>query len=490
MWTLILRSSEGDPQEYALQPGSNTIGRRSDNHICISDISASRVHAEFIYDVAADTLTLQDLGSTNGTFVNREKITQPYSLQPKDIIRIGAYVIQVERTNPEEPTKQKSGTRPLTRELLLESLDQHAVLIYEVSRQLNTVLDLDSALKQVSTLVKRTLGADKCEVILADKFDHLTELGFPTSIAAMAIEEQSAIIIPDAESEKISDSTSLYRIRSALCVPVLSGEQVIGLIYMYKTDPSAAPFNQRDLQLAVAISHQAALTIQRMQLLDKVKEEQRIRQLLQRFLSPPEAEFILQDFIRTGRLPELAERKATVLFADIMDSTGLAERFGAQKFGKILSRYYQNLTDIIFEKGGMVDKYLGDGIMAIFGITDAKPLPEVRAVEAAVRIFDKLAEINREIAEPINIGIGINTGTVVAGYVGTQQRVELTILGDTVNVASRLQSQARPNRILVGPATVAAIVGHFQTQRIGAVNVKGRTKPIQVHEVVRTHAGG
>jgi hypothetical protein len=112
---------------------------------------------------------------------------------------------------------------------------------------------------------------------------------------------------------------------------------------------------------------------------------------------------------------------------------------------------------------------------------------KVKQLEKEVyKIRQQLAEINQEIAEPINIGIGINTGTVVAGYVGTKQRVELTILGDTVNVASRLQSQARPNRILVGPATVAAIVGHFQKQRIGAVNVKGRTKPIQVHEVVRS----
>lgn len=485
MWILTLRSSEGEPREYTLKPGVNTIGRRSDNHITISDISASRVHAEFIFESDQDIVTIQDVGSTNGTYVNRERISKPQVLHANDVIRIGGHVIHISHFDPADVKLRRAGTRPLTRDLLLESLDQHAVLMYEVARQLNTVLDLDTALKQVSNLVKRSMGADKCEVITPDQFDSLNMLGFPTSIARSAIEQRSTVIIPDADAEKLSDSASLFRIRSALCVPIISGEEIIGLIYLYKTDPNSRPFDQRDLQLAVAISHQAALTIQRMRLLDKVREEQRVRQLLQRFLSPPEADFILQDYIRTGHLPELAERKATVLFADIADSTGLAERLGPKVFGDTLSRYYQDMTDIIFNKGGLVDKYLGDGIMAVFGMADNKPNPEVRAVEAGLEMLDRMISLNEESPEIISIGIGINTGMVIAGYVGTRQRVELTIVGDTVNVASRLQIQARPNKVLVGPATVAGIVGYFHTQRIGAVNVKGRSKPIQVHEVIR-----
>jgi adenylate cyclase len=486
MWTLTLRSSEGEPKEYTLKTGTNTIGRRADNDIPITDISASRVHAEFFYDPDSDTVVLQDLGSTNGTFVNRERLTKPHNLQPSDVIRIGGHVISPNYFDPKDLHLQKrSGTRPLTRELLLESLDQHAVLMYEVARQLNTVLDIETALRQVSEMIQRTMGAARCEVIPSERFSKLSELGFPTSIAKMAIDKASAVILQEDEAERISESASLYRIRSALCVPVMSGDELIGLIYMYKTDPQARPFDQRDLQLAVAISHQTALTIQRMQLLERFQEEQRVRQLLQRFLSPPEAEFILQDYLKTGHLPELAERKATVLFADIADSTGMAERLGPQRFGDILSRYYQEMTEVIFHHGGLVDKYLGDGIMAVFGMTDNHPNPEVRAVDAGLSMLDRLDGINQQESLRISIGVGINTGSVVAGYVGTKERVELTILGDTVNVASRLEAQARPNRVLVGPATVAAIVSNFTTQRIGAVNVKGRTKPIQVHEVLR-----
>ena len=100
-------------------------------------------------------------------------------------------------------------------------------------------------------------------------------------------------------------------------------------------------------------------------------------------------------------------------------------------------------------------------------------------------MLDVLDEINQGIDEPISLGIGINTGLVVAGYVGTKQQVELTVVGDTVNVAAGLQNMARPNRLFVGPATVAAVVGRFPSQRVGEVVLKGRTRKIQAHEILR-----
>jgi adenylate cyclase len=188
-------------------------------------------------------------------------------------------------------------------------------------------------------------------------------------------------------------------------------------------------------------------------------------------------------------LPGLAEQRVSVLFADIADSTGLAERLGPKRFGEILSRYYQDMSDIIFEHGGMVDKYLGDGIMAVFGMTGDKEAHEERAVRAGLQILEHIEQMNAEMSEELFIGVGVNTGPVVAGYVGTKQRVELTVLGDTVNVAAGLQHNARPNRLWIGPATMAGIVGLFETQRVGSIRVKGRTVTIQAHEVIRHPTG-
>jgi len=278
----------------------------------------------------------------------------------------------------------------------------------------------------------------------------------------------------------------LLRIRSVLCVPVLSGDELMALIYMYKTSPAERPFDQQDIQLAVAIGHQASLTLQRMQLLARVGEEQRFRQVLQRFVSPTEVEFILKNYPDAGALPGLAEKRVTVLFADIADSTGMAERLGPKKFGELLSRYYQQTTNIVFEFGGLVDKYLGDGIMAVFGMTGEIANHEERATRAGLSMLDRLNLLTEDYGEQITIGVGVNTGDVVAGYVGTRQRVELTVLGDTVNVTSGLQAIARPNRLVIGPATQAAVVGMFETKRVGSITVKGRLREIQAYEVLRS----
>ena len=490
MWILIMRSPWGEPAEFTLKPGKTTIGRSPDNDIAVPDQSASRSHAELEYDESTESLVIRDLNSTNGTFVHRERITGPHTLQSGDVVRIGEHVLTVHHRDPNAAPSRREGlgTQPLTRDLVLEALDHHAVLLYKIARQLNTVLDIDTALREVSSLLRVSMGADKCEVILAEQFTDLNELGFPTTIARMAIDQQTAIIIPDMppDSEKrFGKSALLMRLRSALCVPVMAGDDLLALIYMYKTDPESRPFDENDLHLAVAISHQAALTIQRTQLIKSVQKEQQVRVLLQRFLSPPEAEYIMRDYARTGLLPGLTERRLTVLFADIMDSTGLAEQMGAKRFGELLSKYYHEMTNIIFQNGGVLDKYLGDGLMAVFGMTDAQPDPEVNAIRAGLTMLDRLEFMNSTSTDQIGVGIGINTGLVVAGYVGTDERVEFTVLGDTVNVAYMLEAHARPNRIVIGPGTTGAVAGHFNLRRVGPVEVKGRTKPVQAHEVLR-----
>jgi adenylate cyclase len=493
MWIVTIRSPLGEPAEYVLKPGKSTIGRKSDNDLPIPDESASRVHAELIFDQKANTVVVRDLGSTNGTFVNRERITHPRTLTPDDQIRIGQHILNLTRreTGPSKGEAEGlSGTQPLTRDLLLESLDQHAVLLYEVAGRLNTIIDLETALREVSNLLRVALGADKCDVILSEKFGQLSELGFPTTIARMAIDQRSAVVIPDLSAQQpesigLGKSALLLRIRSVMCVPILSGEEIAGLIYVYKTRPLARPFDQRDLQLAVAISHQAALTIQRTRLLKRIRQEQRIRGLLQRFFAAPDAEVFLQDFLQTGRLPELSEQTLTVLFADICDSTGLAERLGAWRFSQILSRYYHDMTGAVFEQGGLVNKYLGDGLMAVFGVTRNRPNPEERAVLAALEMLRRLEALGEAEGEKIEIGIGVNTGPTIAGYLGTEERVEYTVLGDAVNVAQRLEEHARPNRVFIGAATRIAINGNFNFRPVGKVELRGRTQPIETFEVVR-----
>lgn len=489
MWTLTVRSPDIKPIDYLLKPGPNSLGRRHGNDVVIADEAASREHAQIHLDAKSNAITIRDLGSRNGTFINRRRLTENFNfkLHPNDVVRIGTYeILVVVRAEADEAAA--SGFRPFSRELLLESFDNHAVLLYEVIQKLNNILDIDVALKEVARLLQLTLGADKCQVILAEDFDRLQELGFPRTIAQTAINRRTTVLLPskDPESKQmLSDSARMLRVHTALCVPVVRGDQTIALIYMFKTHADTRQFSQRDMQLAVAVGHLAALTIERVSLIERVREENRIRQLLQRFVAPVEAEFLLRNYLKTGSLPTLSEQNCTVLFADIAGSSGMAERLGAKRFGELLERFYQDVTDIIFQHGGLLDKYLGDGVMAIFGMADSQKQPAVRAVAAGLDILKMLAALHRNADTHVDVGIGINTGPVMAGYVSTKERVELTVLGDTVNVASGLEALARPNRVLIGPGTYAEVKNAFTVQSIGEKNFKDRSQPISVYEVLQ-----
>jgi len=491
MWSLLTRVTGKTPEEYVLKPGKTIIGRKSGNDIAIADPSASRLHAELNLDKGTNAVTLSDLGSTNGTFINRERITVPVLLSNNDLIRIGSTTIDVSFQPKGTKKMDYSGAHRFTRELVLESLDHHAVLVYDVARQLNMVTDIDTALREVSILMKRSMGADRCEVILAEKFDQLSEMRFPTSIAESVIGQGSAVIVQDMTSSshgELGSSSALLRIRSALCVPIMTGEEVIALIYMYKTDDNSRPFSQKDLQLAVAISHQAALTIQRMDLLERIRQEQRVHELLQRFVSPTEVKYLADSYLKDGHLPGLMGREVTVLFADIANSTTIAEKIGADGFGQILDQYYKNMTDLVFKFNGVI-KFMGDGIMAVFGMTDSRISNPSVGNHAVQGVKSGLAILNHfdeaEYAENLQMGIGVNSGTAMVGYVGTEQRVELTAVGDIVNVAFRLEKLARPNRLLIGTETAVEIAGQYPLSDLGLQNIRGRTQPTRVYEVLR-----
>jgi class 3 adenylate cyclase len=471
-WRININEPESVPRWFELRDGKTGLGRSAENQVVLQDVSASRYHAEIVFDSVKKQAILRDLNSTNGTYLNRQRIEGELQLSPTDIIRIGQAVIYVAVENETGENKPSgyvvSGTHRFTRELLLESLDEHSILLYEIARRLNMVTDIQTAVQEITTLLKRALSIDECTVIPHQQFSRLQEF-LPTTAALQAIRNKSAEVT----------TTTMF-------VPVMGGDDVLGLMYLSKTRAGTRPFGRRDLQLAIAVSHQAALTIQRIELLEKLREQQKIHQLLYRFVPPAEAEYLIKDYLRTGHLPGLREDKVTILFSDIEGSTALAERVGVHKFANILNKYYNEATAIIFKFGGTV-RYLGDGIMAIFEdrhVTYDHLPAELRAVRAGRDILDKIRSIDFGADLQITIGVAVNTGVAMVGYIGTEERMEFNAIGDVVNVAFRMQDFARPYRLVIGPATMATIVDKYQTQRIGAVSLRGREKPVQVYEVL------
>jgi adenylate cyclase len=262
----------------------------------------------------------------------------------------------------------------------------------------------------------------------------------------------------------------------------MAENEVIGLIYMYKSKPDSRPFTNTDLQVAIAISHQAALTIQRVNLLSKVQQEQSLRQMFQRFVSPQEVDYVLRDYDLHGTLPGLKERKISVLFADIADSTGLAETMGAKDFGKLLNTYYLQITDIIFENNGVV-RYLGDGVMSVFGMSDDGVNHKQKALDSGLEILSRMKTLSNEFDQPLNLRLSVKAGRAVVGYVGTSERVEFTVLGDLVNVAKGMNPFAGPNRIVVGEEIFKEIGSEYKMEKLDSIIVKGRKGHVKIYEV-------
>ncbi len=275
MWILTFHSSSNDPLVYTLKAGRNSLGRSTDNDIVIAEESVSRKHA--VIDCQGNQLTIQDLGSKNGTFVNQERITHPHPLKSGDQIHIGQLMTRIffRNTNPLSIAADNlSETKPRIREPALEPVDARAALLYGIANRLTMNPNLDEALTEASDLIREGMQADHCAVIQSKSFDQISALGFSTEIAQQAIKTRLPVIYPDPAGKTpkaLSKSALLLRLHTCLCVPILIDEEVAGLILIHKVGPASRNYDQGDVPLVLAIGYQTALTIQRARLLEKAE---------------------------------------------------------------------------------------------------------------------------------------------------------------------------------------------------------------------------
>ncbi|MEX2044351.1 MAG: adenylate/guanylate cyclase domain-containing protein [Opitutus sp.] len=223
-----------------------------------------------------------------------------------------------------------------------------------------------------------------------------------------------------------------------------------------------------------------------------LEERDRVRDLLDKNVSPEVAAQLMRDGAALGG----EEREVTILFADLRGFTTLSEKLIPHDLLTLLNRYLDRMSSEIERHGGIIDKFIGDAIMALFGAPLAQPDSANRAIAASLAMQDALAGLNRELAgegrPELGIGIGINTARVVAGNIGSHRRLNYSVIGDGVNVAARLQSLTRTAEyratIITSAATVSAATGPgaFRTRPLGIVSVKGRAEPVEIFAVEPT----
>jgi adenylate cyclase len=507
-----------------------TLGRGDQATIRVQANAVSRVHARiFLKDGRPHVM---DMKSLNGTSLNGATISGPEPLRPGDVVLLGEAAVSwvqeggapvpaqttglnltlapkatASRISLEDRAFDASGSilvpHANLHEMLAQASGQHAAseavsLFQRLASMAGTLLraaGLTELLDSVMGLVTTQIPCQRGFILLADAGGELVpELVWeenpgqhvnPISrtIARTAMKDRVAILTTDARMDprfSAGESIKIHGITSALCAPLIVEDQALGVIYL-ETSLNKGGFKREDEHLLSAMANFAAVGIQR-------EREAKFRQRLERYHSPQVVDQILKSS-QSKEAPALQAQRCeiSVLFADISGFTRMSEGMEPLVLAGILNRTFEAMTDLIFSRGGTLDKYIGDAIMAFFGAPQPDPDHARHAVEAAIAMQETLVFLNADRPEgfpELRMRIGINSGEAFAGDIGCEKRMDYTVMGSTVNLASRLESGvAKAGQIVVGPRT-AELSELKNFQQMDAFSLKGIEQPVRPFEVL------
>ena len=361
--------------------------------------------------------------------------------------------------------------------------------------------DLEALGQTILSKIRGLLPSDTAVVMLRDPgiSDDLVTLAsysernaavqIPRAIVERVLLTKGGLLTSDAQIDqqlRRSETIVGARIRSALCVPLVVRGEVLGVIHLSSTSLAGA-YEEKDLSLLRAIAQPAALAVANARLRRKIEEEAAMRAELSRFLSPALVEKALRNELDFGKAGDKVQ--CTVLFSDIRGFTTISDGAAPEQVVSMLNEYFDAMVEVVFEMGGTLDKFIGDGLMAVWGTPVQSDDDAVRCVKAAQRMRVALSDIvnaartSRGEAS-LEVGYGIATGRVIAGAMGARRRLDFTVIGDTVNLASRLCGQAKPGQVLVDENTERIIKkAGVATLALEPRTVKGFARPVPVFDV-------
>jgi adenylate cyclase len=534
-----LTSTSGE-QSIDLQLGRTlVVGRAVTSDVPIYDPTISRRHAEIALTESGIRVT--DLGSSNGTFLNGAKITEAEA-GANDVVTFGKVAFRVKEVTvqvarpqvvapPADFTSPKAGGT-IVRQLPVHAsggvpaivMDQpqggsshlkvHAQsqeerrekklsLLLEVSKELSKQQELDRLLDKVVDFTFQIMNVDRVSILLLDSKtnelvprisksrtgDASAAKHVPQSIARKAVEERVAILSDNAAADERFKGKSILiqSVRSAMCTPLMgSDSKVLGILYVDNLTATHS-FADEDLEFLIAFGGLTAVAIENSQLSDRIRREALVRSNFERYFSPNIAQVISQQQ-DGGRLPS-EKRPVVVFFSDIRGFTPMSETMSPDEIAKLLTEYFTEMVDKVFEHGGTLDKFMGDAIMALWGAPIAHEDDADRAVQCAIAQLAELEKLNakwkNEGRTEVQIGIGINFGEVFAGNIGSDRRLEYTVIGDAVNTAYRMCGKAGPNEILISEPFYQQLKKKPPVEALDPIQVKGKAKKIPVYRVKR-----
>jgi len=509
---LLLRYEEqGVPKTFKLVPGTAVVGRLPTSDLVLNDPSVSRRHATL--RVEDGRCFVQDAGSRYGTYLNDKQliaVQDEASAGPGDMLRLGEVTLTIEQHVPEkdllsEDHEIDDGPGAILRPVATVTAgaavaEGHLMrLLADVGRTLVSAQTLPDILNRVVDMAFAAVPAERAFLMLRDSSDEALSARVlrhrdgsippnPTlsrAVVRRVMKDRVAILAADATTDPtigVTDSIIRFNIRSFMCAPLWSHDEVNGVLYV--DSPRRGQFSGADLDTLTALTNAAAVAIGQAQLSSQLFEETKRRERLQRYHSPAVVSRIIHTQDNESG-PTAQERDVTVMFCDLVGFTTLCEPMTPLQAAALLNTFLTRMTDVIFEHEGTLDKFLGDALLAIFGAPFEQPDHPLKAVEAALAMRKALVELNIQLDEPkLQMRIAINTGVALTGDIGSPRRREFTVLGDVVNIASRIEDEvAGPGEIVIAGSTYERIKKHVKVRPLGARTLRGRTGPLQMYAV-------
>lgn len=498
------------------------LGRDPAAEVHMADRGVSWEHA--IIERRGKRYLARDAGSRNGTYVNRRRLDGERWLADGDEILIGLNRlvfredaredlvgrvtiearsndaihqrlrdnVEHERFRPASEIRDRKQLERDYEKLRVANELNHAVMgEVDTSRVLDRILATALAMFGADRGVILLTNAETGELEpLAFRSRHPGEVGFAVShtILKEVVAERASILSTDARTDQRfgrSQSIVLAGIKATMAVPMLDGVDVLGVIYL-DSQLTAGAFADKDLGLLNGFGRQAAQALVHQRLVEQKERDLIARGQLARLLAPALVDQVMSgelELVRGGTLCD-----ATVLFSDIRGFTPLSERYPATEIVRLLNDYFDVMVDVVFRHGGTLDKFIGDAVMAIWGAPIGDEEHCLRAVRAALEMQAAIADFNATRAvrghPEIAVGIGVSTGELVAGYMGSARAMGYTVIGDVVNVGSRLCSIAAAGDVLVTEEVRAQVPDTVALEALEPRALKGKSAPVVVYRVL------
>lgn len=534
---IITNSETARSYEFELTRDETRIGRAVDqNDIVLEDAQVSRQHAQIKRD--GQSLTLADPGSANGTFINSQRIKE-HLLKDGDLFLIGKYTLEFKHQAPASVSikydEKKIGNTVLLRapselgaiipkmdsavvsavdpgsKSLLEYVEvlrkkaETLARIYELNQMLGSDFSQEDIFKKVSEMVFRLTPADRFLVLLReggagdlatvaaefrnpDGSQARGEITISKTVVDRVMSERMSLLSFDTQSDErfsAAQSIVMQNITSVMCAPLLGKDGALGVIYVDCRERLKL-LREDDLDLLNAVAAETSIAVDNALTHKRLVKEELARAKYRRFMPAHVVDEILAnpDTVMLGG----ANCCVTVLFSDIRGFTSMSEQLNPETVVRILNEYFADMTPIVFDHHGLLDKFMGDGMMALFGVPYPSDDAASNAVSAAIAMQRGMAALNEDLKtlglSEVAIGIGINTGTVTVGYIGSRERTDYTAIGDAVNLAARLEKRAEPGQIIISRLTLDAIGGRFPVRPCDRIMVKGKQESVEIYEVL------